>query len=254
MVLSGAESYHFVAGRGVLPGDGCKPKWSQRKIWGTRWCECPYHPESIFPPLERVAQGELHQPRRAHGRENPAEGARDLHVRSRAVAGVREVGMVPDVEEIRREAQGLPLRQPEVFDEGKIPVLLVRSAVDVAPKIAEQRRAEIKGGIAAARGGIHKRRSYEVRRIEVAIVHAVVNIAAREARADRATGREACAGGAGCQPATDECSSGGRINDRKWRAGLKDGDSADGPVLEDDALGAGRLLEERQVVAVTDRE
>src|SRR6266446_5773557 len=98
-----------------------------KEIWSTRGRECPANLELPFPPLERVAQRELDQPRRTDGRENPAEGTGDLHVRGRAVAGVREVGMVPDVEEVRREAQGLPLGQLEILEEGKIPVLLARS-------------------------------------------------------------------------------------------------------------------------------
>src|SRR5205814_7678304 len=129
-----------------------------------------------------------------------------------------------------------------------------RSAVDVASKISELRCAEVGGRVTIAGSGIHERRGDEVHGVEVAIIHARMNICARKTGGDRATGREAGPGSAGCQPATDECSSRGRIDDRKWRARLEDGNSADGPVPEENAFGTCSLLEEGQVITVADCE
>ena len=89
-----------------------------------------------LPDLERVAQRKLNQARHALGAGDYAEIARAFHVRGHRV---RKVGMVPDVEEVRREAQRLPLGQLEILDEREIPVLLERSAVDVAAQIRRNR-------------------------------------------------------------------------------------------------------------------
>src|SRR5215470_3326679 len=82
--------------------------------------------------LKRVAHRKLNQPRRAYSRENPPERPRIFNI----VDGrVRKVCVVPDIEEIRREANGLLFCQFEVLDERKIPILLERSAVNVPAQI-----------------------------------------------------------------------------------------------------------------------
>jgi hypothetical protein len=50
---------------------------------------------------------------------------------------------VSDVEEIASEANSLPFADAEVFDERKVPVLLERPAVNVAPEVAEICAAEV---------------------------------------------------------------------------------------------------------------
>src|ERR1700722_17541370 len=79
--------------------------------------------------LERVPQRELNQSRRTHGAGDLAERtvrrANALHVEERRV---REVGVVPDVEEVRREAKRLPLGDLEILDQREVEVRLARSA------------------------------------------------------------------------------------------------------------------------------
>src|SRR5277367_4800961 len=104
--------------------------------------------------LERVPQRELNQARLADGGVDFAErsGTRQLHVGNLWIA---EVGMVPDVEEVRGKAEILPLGDVEIFDGGEIPVLLERPAIGVALQVAESGGAEV--GIAGALRGIEQR-------------------------------------------------------------------------------------------------
>src|SRR5262245_36219330 len=51
--------------------------------------------------LKRVAQRKLNQPRGTHGRNNLAESARVFHVGD---SGISEIGVIPNVEEVRCEA------------------------------------------------------------------------------------------------------------------------------------------------------
>src|SRR5579871_821403 len=121
-----------------------------------------------FPNLERPAQRELNQTRvavrlydlskRAVGRGNR------LHVGNR---GVSEVGVVPQIEEVRREADIVPFANFEVFQERDIPILLERTTVDVAAEIPESGTTEVR--IVSAIGWIdqwswRERRRYQVSR------------------------------------------------------------------------------------------
>src|SRR5882724_7713872 len=96
--------------------------------------------------LKRPTQGELDEARCADGGDNLAEravrwiGKIRFDVRIRRVPEVR---VIPDVEEVSRKAEGLPLRQAEVFQQGKIPVLLEWPAINVPPQVPEGRGAEI---------------------------------------------------------------------------------------------------------------
>jgi hypothetical protein len=56
---------------------------------------------------------------------------------------VREVGVIPDVKEVGGEPELLAFGDLNVLDQGEIPVLLKRAAVDVPPQITKQRYAAI---------------------------------------------------------------------------------------------------------------
>src|SRR5215470_2759872 len=115
------QSSHVAAAAKILNGKakGRQPRTLRTKK--TIWCQA----------LKRVAQRKLNQPRRADGRENLPERPRIFNI----VDGrVRKVCVVPDIEEIRREANGLLFCQFEVLDEREVPILLERSTVDVAPE------------------------------------------------------------------------------------------------------------------------
>ena len=85
--------------------------------------------------LERVAQGELNQARGTHRRNDLPERAGILYIINR---GIGEVRVIPDVEKVRREPDILTLGDLEVLDEREVPVLLIRSTVDVAAQIAKR--------------------------------------------------------------------------------------------------------------------
>jgi hypothetical protein len=101
---------------------------------------------------ERIPQRELDQPGRSDGGDNLPErrlilrktpicratvntrstAERSFHIVERWIS---KVCMVPNVEEIRRETQVLPLGNPEVFDQRKIPILLEWPAINVSTEI-----------------------------------------------------------------------------------------------------------------------
>jgi hypothetical protein len=62
--------------------------------------------------LERVAQGELNQPGRTHGGEDSAK----RRTGNFGSGGVGKIRVIPDVEEIRGEAQFLALGYTEILD------------------------------------------------------------------------------------------------------------------------------------------
>src|SRR5262249_50331277 len=103
------------------------------------------------PPLESPAQRELNQARRAGGVEDLPECRSHLNVGKRRV---REIGMIPHIEEVRREPHFVPLGNFEGLDQRKIPVLLARPAIDVSPQVAEAGHAEIP--IVLALGGVEQ--------------------------------------------------------------------------------------------------
>ena len=103
---------------------------------------------------ESIPQRELDQPRRADGGVDFAEWRRGLRQsavgRTISYPGsaakcrfhvvetrISEVGMIPDVKEIRRESKILFLGDAEVLDEREVPVLLEWSAIQIPAKISE---------------------------------------------------------------------------------------------------------------------
>src|SRR5579859_3481610 len=126
-------------------------------------------PEMAVPRWsEGVAQGELDQPGSTDGAGDFAEGAvgdaDGFHVVDR---GIAEVGVIPDIEEVGGEAQGLALGDVEIFDEREVPVLLAGTAEDVAAEIAEIGRAEV--GVHGTLGRVEQRRGGEGGGIQVAV-------------------------------------------------------------------------------------
>jgi hypothetical protein len=115
--------------------------------------------------LEGVPQRELDQPRCSHRTGDFAEVAA-FHV---SESRIGEVGVVPNVKEIRSEPQFLPLGNLEVLDHREVPVLLPWSAEGVASQISEAGRAEvgIVDGIAQAR--VEKRCRCERVEIQIAV-------------------------------------------------------------------------------------
>src|SRR4051794_7289459 len=113
---------------------------------------------------EGITKRELDQARRTHGRDNLAERALVLEIGRCWVSKVR---VVPDVEEICRKPQLLALRNGEVLDQRKIPVLLEGATVEVAPQVAETGGASVVVDCAASRVG--QRRLSEVVDVHVAI-------------------------------------------------------------------------------------
>src|SRR5215469_6339901 len=89
---------------------------------------------------EGITQRELNQARSPDGLSNLAERAQVLYV---GLSGAGKVGMVPDVEEVSREAQGLALGNREVLDQRVVPVLLERTAIQIAAEVAKGRGAEV---------------------------------------------------------------------------------------------------------------
>src|SRR5882762_4579694 len=114
MALSGWESYHLAAKRGVtrLRGPPALARPKQRKQRHDKSCPCRRWLE-IF-DLEGVTQRKLNQPRRAHGAGDFAErpGRKrlpgDLIVRNALDVvdrWIAEVRVVPNVEEVGRKSQ-----------------------------------------------------------------------------------------------------------------------------------------------------
>src|SRR5277367_906931 len=93
---------------------------------------------SIYPDpsLERIAQRELDQPRHSLRTRDYAEIAGALDIGSHRVG---KIDVVPNVEEVRGEPQILSLRQANVLDERKIPVLLEWPTINIPAQVAESR-------------------------------------------------------------------------------------------------------------------
>lgn len=90
--------------------------------------------------LEGVAERKLNQARHALGAGDYTKVARAFDVGGNRVG---KVYVVPDVEEIRGEADALALGNTEILDQREIPVLLFRTTVDIAAEVTEARGAEI---------------------------------------------------------------------------------------------------------------
>ncbi len=83
----------------------------------------------------------MDETRRADGALDLAERTRVLHV----VAGrTRKIRVVPNIEEIRREAEALCFRQAEVLDQRKVPILLEGAAINVAVERAKASSTSIR--------------------------------------------------------------------------------------------------------------
>jgi len=99
----------------------------------------------VLPPLERIAQRKLNQPRRPHGARDFAEGAVSssdgFHIRHR---GAAKVGVIPNIEKVRGEPQCLPLCQFEILDEREVPILLMRPAKRISAQVPEVGRAIVR--------------------------------------------------------------------------------------------------------------
>src|SRR5438105_9715622 len=136
---------------------------------------------SFSATLERPSQRQLDESWRTHSRNNLAEriirirraGKISFDVRDRRIAEGR---MIPDVEEVCREADRLPLGKTEVFEQGKVPVLLERSTINIPSQIAEVGSTEI--WIAGALRWIEQRCTGEIRWVQVGI-DTLVNVPAR---------------------------------------------------------------------------
>ncbi len=112
---------------------------------------------------ECPAQGKLDQARSSGRADNLAERIR---VRSWSAGPCQillvigdqrssEVRMIPQVKEVRSEAQVLSLGELEVLDEREIPVLLEGAAINISAEIAESSGAIV--GIGRALGWIQAR-------------------------------------------------------------------------------------------------
>ena len=75
------------------------------------------------------------------------------------VERVGKIGVIPDVEEIRGEAQFLALGDTEILDQREIPVLLGGSAINVAAEVAEAGGAVVQAQVAACRDRPGERKS-----------------------------------------------------------------------------------------------
>src|ERR1700687_3871790 len=135
----------------------------------------------------------------------------------------------------------------EVLKDREVPVLLMRSPIDVAPKVAENGHNTV-----PTQRSRNRRSRNEIRRIQVTVVDARVNIAARQTRANRTAWCELRPGSCGFKSAADERCAGCRIDDRKRRAGLVDRYAADGPSAQKRFLQAIGALEEGQFIPVAD--
>src|SRR5438445_5008500 len=164
--------------------------------------------------LERPAQRELDETRVADGGEDSAERPADgPHVVNRRIG---KIGMVPHVEEVGGKAELVPIGNLKVLDQRKVPILLVRPAIDIATKVSKNGH----GAVPAQRGS-EGRRGREVGWIQVTVVHATVNVSGGQAGRD---------GTARCERATESQSSQARAQKRRasggighgeWRAGLE---------------------------------
>ena len=101
----------------------------------------------LFRSLERVPQLELDEARGSDGAENLAKCAGVFNIVER---GAGKISEIPDIKEIRRKAKGLFFPKPEVLDQGEVPVLLERPAVNVATEVAKGFRAGRTGRIRSA--------------------------------------------------------------------------------------------------------
>ena len=193
--------------------------------------------------LESVTKRELNQSRRPD-RTGDRPEIPAFYVRE---SGVAKVGVIPNVEEIGREPQFLPLSELKVLHQREVPVLLSRPAECVASKISETRCAEV--GVGEALRRIQLGRKIERVAIQVA-VDSCTDVAAGVSTRHRGPSSKICGQHARSRSRTQECSSGARIEYRERQSRLNDGNAADRPSRQRRMLPALLGLKERQFVAV----
>src|SRR5215471_16131969 len=201
--------------------------------------------------LESIPQRKLNQARGAFCIHNLSKGIR---CGARQVclnvghSRIREVNVVPQVEEVCSETEILFFPDREVLDQRKVPILLDRAAVDVATKIAKVRPTEIAGGIGSTLSRIKLRRRCKGQGIQIAI-DALMNVAVSQALGDRCTWGQTRAKQRRA-PSTKERRAGSRIEDREWSSRLENGHTADLPSAERGVDNAGGVRKQRQFVGV----
>jgi hypothetical protein len=188
--------------------------------------------------LESPAQRELNQSRipvRPHNlSERTARRIRQIlfNIRHRGIGKVR---VVPEIEEVGREAHILALANTDMLQQREIPVLLEWPVIQISPQISESDDARVPARIvlslALARRSV---RIIEVGnwlercRVEISIRHSLLHAPVRKPGTDRGSRCETCtqqrrtAG-------TEKCRPGARIVDRERQSRLEDRYPADLP-------------------------
>src|SRR5258706_7986639 len=220
---------------------------------------CPCSRWSQSSELERVAQRELNQPWCSYGagdftkrpgcKRLPGDliVRNALHVVDRWIAELR---VVPNIENVGREGQRLPLRQLEILDEGKVPVLLVRPAENVPAEIAKICGTEVRVVDRVALRRIEQRRGGEGVDVQIAVVDAALNAPRSQSTGECAAAGKAAGKRTGSKARAKEARPRRGIRHRERRAGLIDGDPAQNPAAQQSALHSRFIPVKRQVVAV----
>ena len=149
-------------------------------------------------PLKRPSQRELDQARSAYGLHDRTErvlayaSGRDPGVVGLDVGdgGVAEVRVIPNIEEVRCEAEFLAFGNLEVLENGRVPILLERTVVNITAQVAETGGAEVRVG-GAFGGRINPSRGGEGSWFQVS-VDSLVDVATGQAAVDGCARSEAC--------------------------------------------------------------
>src|ERR1017187_1063924 len=177
-------------------------------------------------PLESPPQRELDQPWVAGGLGDFSEWTVRRARQIRLDVGHRwipKVGVVPQVEEVGREAHFLPLPDLEMLQKRHIPVLLEWTVVKVAPQIPEPgdasvaRRVRSSQNCALSGSGVRivvVRRRCERCWIQVPIRHARVNIPTRQSARNARPRSQTCAQQRSA-PLSEGCGACARIENRE---------------------------------------
>ena len=168
----------------------------------------------------------MDQSRRADGRDDFAEGTGVLNVSRRRIGKVR---VIPDIEEVRREAKLVTFRDREVLDQGEVPVLLEWSTVEISPHVAETFGAASRAGVDCARScqrRVSKGSGGEIIDVDVAI-QATVDIARGIARSKSRARSQGRTQGRKRKPISDVGRPCSRIKYGERRPGLRGRDAAD---------------------------
>jgi hypothetical protein len=208
--------------------------------------------------LERPAQGELDQARSSGSAANGAEWIlaqasasypREVGLNICDTGGAK-VGVVPQVEEIRRKAKLLAFADLEIFDQRKVPILLERALVEIAAEIAEAGSAKV--GIGRTLRGIQLRRRSKDRGVQIT-VDALVDVAAGQTAGDGGSRRKAGAE-QGSAALTEEGGAGAGIENRERRSGLENSYATDGPSAQRVVDESARMPKEGKFIDVAHGE